>query len=42
MEHLPVESKIPADVVELPASQIVELPAPVLERIGGGVAAFTL
>jgi hypothetical protein len=42
MEQLPIESPVPADIAEQPAPQIVELPAPVLERVGGGIAAFTI
>jgi len=41
MEQLPIETQSVSETTELPAQQIVELPAPVLERVGGGIAAFT-
>lgn len=42
MEKIVNESANEAVVVENQQSPIVELPLPMLEKVGGGVAAFTL
>jgi hypothetical protein len=42
MEQAVVESAVETSVVENQQAPIVELPLPMLEKVGGGIAAFTI